>query len=289
MFKLEVENQIGERLTLTGREGDYQVFNIDGLNPPQAQINTAGIAGMDGERFNSSKLNMRNVVLYVRINGDVAANRLRLYQMFPTKQWCKIFYDNGSRNVFIEGYVETHEVTSFSNDETAQISIVCPYPYFKGVQEIVDDISKIVALFKFPFSINIDEPIPFSDLVLQKVTNVINHSESEAGLIISANFHGEVNTFEIRNTITGESLILDYEFQDMDRVVIDCNRGNKSVKLTRSAKEYNLIPYMQKGATFFQLKTGDNFFSYLATNVEEGDSDHLVELKFKHHNVYRGV
>ena len=43
----------GDTLTLTGNETDYQVIKIDGLNPPQAQINVTPIVGLDGAVFNS--------------------------------------------------------------------------------------------------------------------------------------------------------------------------------------------------------------------------------------------
>ena len=40
MFTLEIENTKGTRLELTNNEDDFQVTNIEGLNPPNANINT---------------------------------------------------------------------------------------------------------------------------------------------------------------------------------------------------------------------------------------------------------
>ena len=286
MFTLKVETSTGNIITLTQDESNYQVYEIDGLNPPEAQINTSSMAGVDGSKFNSAVLRERNIVLYIKIRGDVETNRLKIYQYFRTKEYCKLYYQNGSRNVYIEGYVESFPVSPFSNNEVAQISILCPNPYFKDLTEIVNDISKVIKKFTFPFSIEIDNPIPFSEIELEKVTNVVNTSESETGLIIETVFLGKVDKFEIRNTVTGEVFILNYSFQEDDQLTINCNKGNKSVRLTRGGKETNLIPYIQKGSTFFQLRIGDNNFSYLA---DEGKSDQLVSIQFKHYNVYRGV
>lgn len=286
MFTLKVETSTGNIITLTQDESNYQVYEIDGLNPPEAQINTSSMAGVDGSKFNSAVLQERNIVLYIKIRGDVEANRLKLYQYFRTKEYCKLYYKNGSRNVYIEGYVESFPVSPFSNNEVAQISILCPNPYFKDLTEIVNDISKVIKKFTFPFSIEIDDPIPFSEIELEKVTDVVNTSESETGLIIETVFLGKVDKFEIRNTVTGEIFILNYSFQEDDQLTINCNKGNKSVRLIRGGKETNLIPYIQKGSTFFQLRIGDNNFSYLA---DEGKSDQLVSIQFKHYNVYRGV
>jgi len=87
---------------------------------------------------------------------------------------------------------------------------LCPDPYLKDIETIVQSISKVIKRFTFPFSINIDKPIPFSSFELEKVTNVINDSESKTGLIINVKFMGTVNKLEIRNVDTGENFIIDY-------------------------------------------------------------------------------
>ena len=140
--------------------------------------------------------------------------------------------------------------------------------------------------FIFPFSINGDEPIPISSLELEKVTNIINDSESETGLIINAKFIGRVSKLEIRNVDNGQSFVINYEFIKDDKLIVNCNKGSKSIILTREAVEYNLIPYMQKGSSFFQLGIGDNHFSFLA---DEGINDMLVDINFKYYKVYSGV
>lgn len=286
MYTLKIENTKNDILTLTQNESDFQIFKVEGLNPPQAQINVSKIAGLDGSKFNSSKLLERNIVIYVKINGDIEANRLRLYKYFNPKEWCKIYYKNGSRDVFIEGYAETIECDIFSNNEIMQISILCPNPYFKAVNEIVDDISKISALFEFPFSINANNPIPFSNIDLQKITNVINDSESDTGLTIEIEFLDSVNKLEIKNIITGEDITLNHSFLANDTVIIDTNKGSKSVSLIRGGIKSNIFTSLKKGSIFFQLSIGDNFFSYLA---DSGASDEKVFIKFSHYTIYRGV
>lgn len=286
MFTLQIQNVKNEMITLTQDESNYQVFQVDGLNPPKAQINLSQIAGLDGSQFNSSKLETRNIVIYIKLNGNIEKNRLYLNTFFSTKHKCKIFYKNESRNVYIEGFVESNQYTSFTNNEIVQVSIICPNPYFKNVDEIVDDISKAIAAFHFPFAINIGDPIPFSTLDTSKTTNVYNDSESETGVIIEVDFYGSVNTLLIRNTETGEAFTLNYPFKSNDQIIIDTNKGEKSITLIREGSKYNIFTAIRKGSTFFQLSIGDNFFSYLADN---GQSDELVHIVFKHYTLYEGV
>ena len=56
MFSLKVENAKGAILELTNDETNFQVTNVEGLNPPNAPINTSDFANGDGSAFNSSKI-----------------------------------------------------------------------------------------------------------------------------------------------------------------------------------------------------------------------------------------
>ncbi len=286
MFTLEVENTKGAVLELTSNENNFQVTNIEGLDPPNANINTSNYANTDGSSFNSSKITNRQIVITITLNGNVERNRLILYKYFKNKEWCKIHYRTELRDVFIEGYVQTFDVPQFVQKEVAQIAILCPDPYFKDLNEIVTSISKVIKRFTFPFSINVDEPIAFSDLDIEKVTNVVNDSESDTGLIINVTFLGTVNRLEIRNTDNGKNLIIEYQFRENDKLVINCNKGRKSVILTREAVEYNLVPQIKGKPTFFQLGIGDNHYSFLA---DDGKNDMLVDIRFKYYKVYLGV
>lgn len=286
MFTFKVETYEKNMIRLTQNESNFQILNIIGLDPPSAQINSSSNAGMDGAGFNSSKLNPRNLVITIKINGNIEDNRIFLYNCFRTKETCKIFYENGIRNVFIEGYVESFECNLFSQNEVAQISIICLDPYFKDLKMIIDDISKIKSCFYFPFSINVDEPIPISTIEMNRITNILNASESETGVIIEASFSNHVNDLEIRNIKTGERLKIIYPFIENDKLTINTNKGSKKIILLREGKEINLISYVVKGSSFFRLYIGDNFFSYL---VDDGENDRFVSILFKRFNIYRGV
>lgn len=286
MFTIKIENVRNNVITLTQNESYYQVVNVEGLNPPKAIINASNVAGLDGSKFNSSKLEERNIVLYIRLNGNVEANRINLYSFFRTKEWCKFYYKNGMRDVFIEGYVESCEVALFTNNEVMQVSIICPNPYFQNMIEIVDDISKALGAFKFPFSINVNNPVPFSTLETGRVTNVLNDSTTERGMTIDIDVLGNVNKIRIVNVGNGDWLTVRYAFVANDKIVINTNKGEKSIKLIREAVETNIFTSMQKGSTFFQLEAGNNSFSYLA---DDGASDDAVHIEFKHRDLYRGV
>lgn len=286
MYIAKIENSNGDILTLTGNEPTYQVLDIVGLNPPQAQINTSTIVGMDGAVFNSAKLQTRNIVLTIKINGDVEANRQQLYNYFRTKEKCTFYYTNNSLDVSINGYVESVTCGLFTNNEQAQISILCPYPYFKALAEIIQDSSNVQSNFVFPFSINLNEPVIISSIDPNGGISVYNSSESETGTIIEIDISSSISSIELKNTNTGDDLILNYAFQSGDKVVIDTNKGEKSIMLIRSGVISNLFSALQAGSVFFQLAVGRNFFQYLADNQANSSNVHIL---FRYYNVYRGV
>lgn len=285
MYTAKIENSNGDILTLTGNEPVYQVLDIAGLNPPKAQINTSTIVGLDGAVFNSSKLETRNLVLTVKINGDIESNRQQLYNYFRTKGWCKFYFTNNNLDVSIEGYVESAECDLFTNDETAQISIICPYPYFKSLAETLQELSNINAMFTFPFTINLNNPVVISSYTTGGI-NVYNSSESDTGAIIEIDISNSVSSIELKNTTTGDDLILNYAFQAGDKVIINTNKGQKSISLIRSGVISNLFSSLQQGSVFFQLSAGSNFFEYLADNVATSTD---IRVLFRYYNVYRGV
>ena len=287
MYQAKIENSSGNIMTLTGVEPIYQIISITGLNPPSAQINTTTIVGLDGAVFNSSKLQTRNLVLTVKINGNVEQNRLLLYSYFKTKDWCKFYYTNESLDVSIEGYVESVECDLFTNSEIAQISILCPYPYFKSLSEILTDSSKSIPQFYFPFSINIGEPVVISTLDESSGIAVYNSSESETGVTVQINVLDACSSIEIKNITTGDDFEINFSFLENDTVIINTNKGQKSIKLIRAGVISNIFSALQPGSVFFQLAPGVNNFEYLVDNSAANNDE--ITITFRYYNIYRGV
>lgn len=286
MYTAAIENASGSVYVLTGDEPVYQVLSIQGLNPPSAQLNITNIVGLDGAKYNSARLNTREIVVTVKINGEVEKNRLNLYKYFVTTEWCRFSYKNDSLDVFIEGYVENVECDQFSNAETAQISILCPSPYFESREEYVEDGSAVSAQFEFPFSIDYDDPVVISELLVASVTNVFNGTDTESGMYIDIDVVGTCQKIVITNTETAQTFELDYVFQNGDRIRINTYKGQKKVLLYRGGNTVNIFAAMKLGSVFFQLKPGDNTFSY---QVDDGSNNQKVFIYFRHRALYRGV
>lgn len=290
MFTLQIENQNGELIRLTQNESAYQIVNVDGLNPPKASIYTSAVAYMDGQRFRKSKLDMRNIVITVRINGDVETNRLILYRFVGTGKKCKVLYKNGSREVYIEGYVENVEVPLFTNSEQMQISIVCPDPYFRQLKAIHTDMSSVLAVFEFihPDSKATEFPeegVAFSVYSSSHKSNIVNFGETTTGLTMEVKASGTVVNPQIYNDDTKKYMKFNVTMLEGELLKVCTVRGHKSAVLIRkNGSVENVISKLDVASTWLELPVGENVFGYSA----ESGTDFMF-ITIEHETLYEGV
>lgn len=284
MFSLKVKNTRGEILTLTQNESVYQIVSVSGLTPPKANINTTTIAGMDGGRFKSSYVQMRNVVMMIALHGDVEENRRRLYSFFSSGKWCKLYYASGTRDVYCEGYCEAVDGSLFEISQRMQISVVCPDPYFRSLIEITSDISKEFANFEFPFEIDA-EGKEFSIIDEHREADVYNPGEIACGAIIRMYAETDgIQTPIIRNVLTGEYLGVETTLNQGDVLEINTNKGQKAITKYIDSVPQNEINGLMNGSTWFQLEPGWNRFYYEADSL-----DLFLKIEFLHNILYEGV
>lgn len=281
-YSLVLENSKGEQIQLT-QNPNYSVISVSGLNPPTSNINTAVNANFDGSIYKSSRMNARNIVIELAIEGNVEANRIALYRYIKSKKQCTVYYKNTSRNVSIVGYVEGFEIKYFDEKETVQISIMCPRPYFIDKKGTDITFSSINALFEFPFSIPA-AGIEFSTLNLNEEINIVNGGDIETGLIIVFHAVGEVSNPTIYNVETRENLKVNISMNNGDTLTIDTRKGSKRIIKTVNGVEINALNYLDTASTWLALESGDNIMIYTADTHPE---NLMCDIVFN--NLYEGV
>jgi predicted phage tail component-like protein len=262
VYHLIVENEKGEQLELTNNR-NYDVLEVTGTNPPVAAINTVNVAGMDGSRFNSSRVEQRNIVITLNIHHPIEANRLTLYSFFRVKRWVKIYYQNSRRKVYIEGYVESFENNPWTQLQQPQISIICPKPFWLATADTTVNFSYSSALFEFPFSIP-SGGIEFSRLEQAKSVTV-NAGEIETGGIIQ--FYAttaQILNPKFFNRTTQTFFGLDFDMYQYDLITVNTQQGEKSVTLLRDGVTSNLLADRTEGSTWVTFVPDVNEVSFEA-------------------------
>lgn len=282
-FTLTAERPDGERLTLTQLHSAYTV-TYSGFGPVEAEVATSSRGTANGSKINSARRGGRNIVLNVYIHGNVEQNRIRLYRFFTPGHMVKLYYRNGSRDVYTEGVVESFPSDQFAPVQTAQISILCESPYWAGAQEIVQDISNVVSAFRFPFSIPA-AGVPFSTIMSHAYVNMYNGGDEPTGFMVTIFAREDVTGPVIYNAITNEALRVTGVLTKGHTMTINTNTGNKRITITDPAGIVtNAIHRKQTESSWLQLDAGNNYIAYAA---EAGIESMLVTLR--HRDLFVGV
>lgn len=281
MPKLIVENERGERLQLS-QNTNYNITSIEGLDPPQANVNIAENANFDGGTEKNSRLNTRNIVLTIVLEYPVEANRIALYKYFRAKKKCKLFYTNGARSVRTEGIVESFSCNAWSKKEIAQISILCPNPYLIDTEQQDVSFSVVEALFEFPFSIEA-AGVEFSRMEYNKEETIIA-GDIETGMDIQFIAVGSATNPTLYNTETLESLKVNISLVKGDVLRVNTTRGQKSITYTHEGVTTNVINDLEPGSTWLQLQAGENKLLYTA----DLNAENLI-VRIEYNNLYEGV
>ncbi len=304
--KITAINYLGDTLEIDLRTPDetgFAVIDIAGLGPAKANVNITEVSTNDGAIFNSSRLSSRNVVISFvfepTTHGETVEDvRLKSYKFFPIKQPVTLQIETNNRKVQTVGNVESNEPDIFSERESAQISIVCPDPYFystDGSGEQTTVFYGVEANFEFPFSNeSLTDPQIVFGYIQNKTENVIHYSgDAEIGVTIHIHAIGDVTNIMIYNTGTRERMGIDtakleqltgYGLIAGDDIIITTMKGDKSIVLIREGKITNILNCLSKDTDWFSLTKGDNIFAFTA---EDGMSN--LQFWIVNKIIYEGV
>lgn len=280
-----VTNELNESLDLILTRPElsgFVVTSIDGLGPVNANINMTELATLDGAIFNSARLNSRQITISLRFleNPTIEDTRLRSYKYFPIKKTVRLAFKTGNRNCYVEGKVEKNEPDIFSKEEGCKITIKCadPYFYYDGTDRL--NFYGIIPEFEFPFSnesLN-DNLINFGEIQQVTTGTIYYDGDSDTGIEITMYANGPVSDVRIFNETTGSRMsISDTKLaalmggtgiQNGDTIVINTNRGKKSIYLSRGGHSTNILNALEKPIGWLTVSKGYNTFTYYATGIE---------------------
>lgn len=286
------------KLTLTNpEESGLIIESIDGLGPTKATINSTELATMDGSIYNSARQEERNIVinLIMMFAPTIEDARQKTYKYFPLKKLVKIKIETDNRYIETEGYVESNESNIFSQQESTQISIICPDPYLYAVGSSATAFSGITPTFTFPFSNEslTEKLIEFGNIRLDQRAIINYGGDVDVGVYITVHALGSAENITIYNSESLEQMKIDTKkiytitgknFSTGDDILISTVKGQKYIRLLRDGVYTNIIGSLDKSADWFQLTPGDNLFGFTA----DSGSENLI-LTFDYKIAYGGI
>lgn len=193
------------------------VRHVSGLNPPEIDL-FIGDYARDGGTYQGRRIGNRNVVITFDLNPNhalgetVSGLREMLYKAFVDPHveadFIKLnLHDDSGRVRYLVGYTEKFETEIFDVETMAQISIICPDPYLRDIQEtILEDPSGWTA-------------VPFTYT-----------GTAETGFV--AQIYVTSTTPKITLENNGKTMEITRSFSAGDMVEINTSRGERSVTYT---------------------------------------------------------
>lgn len=247
LSKVEISTEQGSTLELPLEAiNGYLVKDIEGLDPVKATLVSSSFALMDGEQYQSSRRESRNILMKLGLEEAYSPLttrelRLQLYRFLMPKSQVRLrFFLTDGPTVDIYGRVESFDSTSFTKEPEAVISLVCHQPDFYS-------------------------PIPVitsGSTVSDSTENFINYEGSvESGIILTVMPDRDLTSFVVHHR-PPDGKMRTLEFSEPlvagDILRVSTVSGSKYARLTRNALEESILYGISPYSAWIQLFPGSN-------------------------------
>lgn len=257
LTQLDVSTAQGNLLSLPLDDvsAGFIVQGIDGLDPVKATLVSSSFAGVDGQQYQSSRRETRNIKINLGLDPDPVLDsvrdlRKRLYTYFmPKSEITLALHMDDGPTVNIVGRVESFETALFSQEPAVDISIICYDPDFYDPVPV--DLSGLSV------SSTTDTLIPYDGTV-------------ETGIVFTLNVNRTLTDFTIYHTPpNGDLRSLDFSGSLVagDLLTISTVTGDKGVTLIHTGTSSSVLYAISPQSNWIELQPGINRFHVYATGA----------------------
>lgn len=264
LSRVEVRNRRGALLSLPLEDPSdgFVVADIQGLAPVKANIVTSSASGVDGSQYENSSRTDRNIVIKLGLKPDYILTSVRdlrnwLYDFFMPKSEITLwFYDSSGLAVNILGRVETFDTPLFTDEPTADISVICFDPDFVA-----------------PTPITVSGTSTTSTTSETGRMTVFYDGTVETGVDFVINVDRPINEFTVYHRTSDSEIDKTFDFAAPliagDVLTIRSVSGNKGVTLLRSNTESSLLRGYSPQSGWLELERGENYIRFYVDGAYE--------------------
>lgn len=250
--------------------------NHTGLDQPISETITLSNPNLRGTQYQRSQISDRPISLTFTVY-DVDRTRYKLMSVFKSGEKGVLTISNEFREGKIECVFEEMAFDMFSNPTTCTIFLRSPYPYFTGLESIINELDNVIENFVLEAFIDETEGIVFGEIVSEHSITIDNESDVESGLTIEITASETVVNPVIHNVTTNKFIGVNYTMNTGDKLTITTGTGKKKITLERAGVTANLINKLTRGSTFFQLQRGENI---LRSEASTGGNTMIVYVTY---------
>jgi len=271
---VEVRTRQGDLLSLPldDDSSGFRVADVQGLDPVKANLVSSSFANMDGEEYQSSRREARNIKLQIELDPDPEAGdtvyglRKQIYKFFmPKSEVTFRFYMSDGLEVDIVGRVETCETAMFTQEPAVDISVMCFKPdLYELTPELVEGTTT-----------SGDVPI------------TIDYAGSiETGIQLTLLVDRSLPDFSVYHVPPNdETKTMDFDNFPLiagDVLVISTVRGAKGATLTRAGTTTSVLYGISPQSNWIELQPGTNTIRVAAEGAD-------IPLTIQYINKYGGL
>jgi hypothetical protein len=260
--RVEFTTKNGNTLVIPMYDGadGYFFDSVDGLDPVKATLVSSSSANVDGEQYQSSRREPRNLVFKMGVDvsqifGSVSQLRRKMMGLLMPKAEVTLrFFSDDFPAVDIVGIVESFDWPLFVEEPEVTLTILCHKPDFidlttatvasqttpGSVETVVDYEGSIETGFKFRMTVN--RALSGFTILHRSPTDILSSFEFEEALVAG------------------------------DLLEISTVTGSKEVMLTRAGTKSSILYAMAPYSNWINLFPGANRISVVAEGAGIGYS-----------------
>jgi len=267
MKRVLCQDTSGNTVEFTYDGAPLRLADTNGFSAAAYTVNTAQSTGQDGENYLSSTANKRNPVITAEILSDYRTQRDRLYSFFqPRSEGAVFYYEDDSPGRKAGYYVESIDVEESGAVRQAVISLICPDPVWKALEDESISMAQLVGDVEFPAEITGEFTASHRN---ENVMAIIpNDSNAARGLTITFEASGEVTNPALIEATRQKRLEVDVTLHSGDILTVTTGPNNKRVLLTSGGVTSNVNNRWVYGSTWLQAEPGRNIYRCTAESGE---------------------
>ena len=248
-------------------DADFFLVSLEGVYSVSNNVVTSENTMTDGSTYQGSTTKQRNIVITAFIDGDYQKRRDLLYKCFKPKSTGSFTYIEGDEKRTIDYKVEEIDIAETGVIRNVVISLICPDPFFKDLNDIVVTMAGWKRSFTWPHEFKVEKE-PFGERIAEIIKTVENDSAADnIGIEILMQASGAVTNPALYHVEQDEHIKVgtaDHALQLAagEAVKITTGTNNKNVYLISNGQETKINEYLDEDSEFIQLTSGSNTFKY---------------------------
>lgn len=269
MKKITCKNDANIQVDFTYDFKPFFLVSVEGVYKVTNNVNTTENTMIDGATYQGSTTSMRNIVITAQMEKDYQKNRNILYKCFKPKSYGTLTYIENEEIRMIQYIVEDIEISETGVLRDITISLICPDPFFRGLENIYVEMARWEKQFEFPHEF-VEELEEIETRNSEKIKQLDNESNADnVGMTITIEADGPVQNPVIHHVEQKEYIKLETTMQAGEKIVITTETNNKAIWIEKEGEKEENNGIMSEESEFLQLQSGLNTIQYEAESGEE--------------------